>query len=194
MTCGYYHLAVTTDDGELWTCGAGTHGQLGHADRAHQLAPKRVAATFGARLLTAAAGPRHTLVVAADGALWTWGGGNEGQLGHGDMPKWRLVPTRLGPEAFGGMPVVCASAGDDHTIALTAEGRVWAWGSGREAQQGSNARKGTCESVAIARFLRARARGHGGGGRRPFSRAHSGGGRVLVGSGRVGKTGARRRA
>ena len=31
-------MAVTTDDGELWTCVAGTHGQLGHADRAHQLA------------------------------------------------------------------------------------------------------------------------------------------------------------
>jgi len=38
MTCCYYHMAVTTDDGELWTCVAGTHGQLGHADRAHQLA------------------------------------------------------------------------------------------------------------------------------------------------------------
>jgi alpha-tubulin suppressor-like RCC1 family protein len=150
MACGYYHTVVITDDGELWTCGAGTHGQLGHADRAHQLAPKRVAATRGARLLTAAAGPRDTLVVAADGALWTWGGGNEGQLGHGDMPKWRLVPTRLGPEAFGGIPVVCASAGDDHTIALTADGRVWAWGSGREAQQGSNSRKSACEPVAIA--------------------------------------------
>ena len=31
-------MAVTTDDSELWTCVAGTHGQLGHADRAHQLA------------------------------------------------------------------------------------------------------------------------------------------------------------
>jgi hypothetical protein len=38
MTCCYYPMSVTTDDGELWTCGAGTQGQLGHADRAHQLA------------------------------------------------------------------------------------------------------------------------------------------------------------
>jgi len=74
------------------------------------------------------------------------------------MPKWLLEPRRLGREAFGDMPVVAASAGDDHTIALTADGRVWAWGSGREAQQGRDSRKGACEPVAMAPASFGRAR------------------------------------
>ena len=37
----------------------------------------------------------------ADPSIWTCGWGDDGQLGHD-----RLLPTRLGPEAFGGLPVV----------------------------------------------------------------------------------------
>ena len=40
-----------------------------------------------------------------DGAIWTCGPGDDGRLGHGDVQD-RLRPTRLGPEAFGGLPVV----------------------------------------------------------------------------------------
>ena len=101
VVCGYYHTAIITADGELWTCGAGTHGQLGHADRAHQLVPKRVCRrgagpdTCGAPVLAAAAGPRDTLVVSADGALWTWGGGGEGQLGACLSPVCRVARVSL---------------------------------------------------------------------------------------------------
>ena len=77
------------------------------------------------------------------------------------MDERRLIPTRLAPERFGGF--VMAAAGDDHTIALAGNGRVWVWGSGREAQQGSDDRAcslipacipaerfGCCPVVAVA--------------------------------------------
>lgn len=65
------------------------------------------------------------------------------------MDEWRLTPTRLGPERFGGIPVVMASCGDDHTIALAGDGRVWVWGSGREAQQGGDDRASTLVPACI---------------------------------------------
>ena len=38
----------------------------------------------GARIVAAAAGRSHSAAVTEDGALWTWGDGDDGQLGHGD--------------------------------------------------------------------------------------------------------------
>jgi alpha-tubulin suppressor-like RCC1 family protein len=140
--CGYYHTLLVTEDGGLWSCGAGSHGQLGHKDCAHQRTPAPLQAKVfgGSRVLEAVAGPRHTIAVVAEGSLWTWGGGIEGQLGSGDMPERRAIPKNLPRAAFGGTPVVLASAGDDHSLALTADGQVWTWGSGREAQQGGDDR------------------------------------------------------
>jgi alpha-tubulin suppressor-like RCC1 family protein len=219
-TCGYFHTCVITENGEIWTCGSGTCGQLGHGTREHHIVPRSITNSkepkkidrfakclpteeaaqtegrererrekererrekekekekegererleygtvlvaagkltsaisrttssisrttssisrttrsdsekertsaiascdasagglpfWGALILDVAAGPRHTVAVCSDGSLWSWGGGSEGQLGHGDMPKWRLTPLRIGREKFGGVPVVMADAG-----------------------------------------------------------------------------------
>lgn len=36
----------------------------------------------------------HTIALSEDGTVWTWGGGDHGQLGHGDVAE-RLVPTKV---------------------------------------------------------------------------------------------------
>ena len=83
--CGCFHTLVVTQDGGLWACGWGGHGQLGLNDEADRHAFERVGAGAfgGARVVAAAAGVSHSAVVTEDGALWTWGNGYHGQLGHG---------------------------------------------------------------------------------------------------------------
>ncbi len=58
-----------------------------------------------ALVVMVAAGAFHRAALTVEGAIWTCGRGDQGQLGHGDEQD-RLRPTRLGPEAFGGLPVV----------------------------------------------------------------------------------------
>ena len=63
-----------------------------------------------APVLMVAAGGFHRATLTEDGAIQTCGAGSYGQLGHGDAEE-RLLPTRLGQEEFGGLPVVFVACG-----------------------------------------------------------------------------------
>jgi len=92
--CGSCHTLTVTKEGQLFSCGNGEKGALGHNDRNNRLVPTRVEAlhSVGAKIVTGSAGETHSAVVTDNGTLYTWGA-SEG-LGHGDgMDK--LVPTRV---------------------------------------------------------------------------------------------------
>ena len=91
------------------------------------LLPKKIEAFAGQHVVAVSAGSRHNLALTADGAVWSWGGGDLGQLGHGDQQD-QLLPKKV--EAFAGQRVVAVSAGGSHSLALTADGDVFTWGKG----------------------------------------------------------------
>jgi alpha-tubulin suppressor-like RCC1 family protein len=126
------HTVAVTAGGWLYTWGDGYYGQLGHVGTGSRLVPTVVGA-FGApeggRVVMAACGGRHTLVVTQDGALWACGEGRFGQLGLNDTAG-RLVFERVGAGAFGGARVVAAAAGRVHSMAVTEDGTLWTWGHG----------------------------------------------------------------
>ena len=69
----------------------------------------------------------HALAVTTGGALFSWGKGDNGQLGHGsteinDVP--RLV------RALEGVPIASAAAGKFYSLALARSGEMWSWGEG----------------------------------------------------------------
>jgi len=101
---------------------------LGHGDDEEQLLPKQVEALAGQRVIAVSAGNVHSLALTADGAVWSWGNGEEGQLGHGDGQMNQLLPKKV--EALAGRRVVGVSAGYFHSFALIADGAVWSWGEG----------------------------------------------------------------
>jgi alpha-tubulin suppressor-like RCC1 family protein len=82
-----------------------------------------------------AAGGGHSLALKSDGTVSAWGANNDtplggnntlggGQLGVGDMTM------RLTPVAVNGLTgVVGIAAGGIHSLALTGDGTVWAWGA-----------------------------------------------------------------
>ena len=77
---------------------------------------------------------RHSACVSAAGQLFTWGRAEHGRLGHGrpyadqDAPK--LVTSLKGLE------IVEVALGRAHSIAITRNGRVYAWGSSEHGQCG----------------------------------------------------------
>ena len=121
------HNLALAADGSLWSWGAGDYGQLGHGDEHTQLLPKKVEAFAGQRVLAVSARALHSLALTADGAVWSWGRGGQGRLGHGDEQN-QLLPKEI--EAFAGQRVVAVSAGREHNLAITADGAAWSWGFG----------------------------------------------------------------
>ena len=91
VSCGEGHTAVLTDEGALYTFGVNTSGQLGYAD-AH---PRRSVATpsmlehpvlRASGVVQVACGRAHTVVLTGLGAVYSWGDGSAGQLGHDECP------------------------------------------------------------------------------------------------------------
>jgi alpha-tubulin suppressor-like RCC1 family protein len=78
-----------------------------------------------------ATGYVHTVYLAPDGTVWTWGYNGNGQLGLGDTAT-RYVPTRVP----GLSQVIGISAGYYHSVALKADGSVVAWGNNGNGQLG----------------------------------------------------------
>jgi len=94
VTAGAYHSLAIIADGSVWSWGNGAFGQLGHGDEQNQLLPKKVEGLAGQRVVAVAAGAFHSLTLTADGAVWSWGDGEDGKLGHGDE-QMQLLPKKI---------------------------------------------------------------------------------------------------
>jgi hypothetical protein len=69
------------------------------------------------RVVTAAAGAHHSVVVTSDGELWTWGAGCEGELGHGALSPLRVEAwqsSSLGTQ-FLTVPTMVQGFDEEHT-------------------------------------------------------------------------------
>eukprot|EP00277_Geminigera_cryophila_P011434 CAMPEP_0179453810 /NCGR_PEP_ID=MMETSP0799-20121207/37713_1 /TAXON_ID=46947 /ORGANISM="Geminigera cryophila, Strain CCMP2564" /LENGTH=99 /DNA_ID=CAMNT_0021251139 /DNA_START=119 /DNA_END=415 /DNA_ORIENTATION=- len=75
-------------------------------------------------------GGGHTVVVSEEGRLFTFGAGNEGQLGI-NAREFSMVPTEVSLAALGGDRVLIAAAGAYHSACCTEGGHVFTWGQGR---------------------------------------------------------------
>jgi alpha-tubulin suppressor-like RCC1 family protein len=118
--------AAIRKDGTFWWWGVDRVG-MGSKE------PLRVEEIAGATDL--ALSGTHTLVLARDteGArVLAWGWGQSGQLGDGQERSSKT------PVAVAGLPrtIVAVAAGGTHSLALDANGDVWAWGSNTVRQLG----------------------------------------------------------
>jgi alpha-tubulin suppressor-like RCC1 family protein len=86
------------------------------------------------QVIAIAAGASHFMALRADGTVWTWGRDGSGQNGLG---------TFIGPALPVQIPgldqvVAIEARGDDFSLALKADGTVWAWGNNVLGQLGVN--------------------------------------------------------
>lgn len=137
VSCGPWHSAAISSEGQLFTFGDGTFGALGHGDRCSTNLPREVNALKGQKVVRISCGCWHTAAIvdvlsespscdnSPRGKLFTWGNGDEGQLGHGDVLS-RLAPYCVAvPNDRSFCQVSC---GHSITVALTICGQVYTTG------------------------------------------------------------------
>ena len=137
VTCGNHCLAIS-ESGRVFSWGPSFRGQLGHGDEERQLTPKLIEALQEVRVVVVEAGTTHSIAVTDDGQVYSWGDGKKGVLGHGNTLS-QFTPKRI--EALQGR-VVGAKAGHQRSLAVTATGKVYSWGSTLERELDQLRREG----------------------------------------------------
>jgi len=88
--------------------------------------------TINAPWRAVAAGGAHTVARKADGTLVSWGSNLQGQLGDGtNISRLSPVQVQVTAPTSGSAtisPWTMVAAGEEHTVALRADGSLWAWG------------------------------------------------------------------
>jgi alpha-tubulin suppressor-like RCC1 family protein len=96
---------------------------------------------------TLAAGGRHVLAVLSNGTVQACGDDTFGQLGNG------TASANDTSEVFAAVPhlskVTAVAAGDEHSLALLANGTVLAWGDGQQGQLGDGGTASSAVPVAV---------------------------------------------
>ncbi|XP_073512257.1 protein RCC2 isoform X4 [Phyllobates terribilis] len=97
--------------------------------------PHRYGCLTGVHVRTVASGPcsAHSILITTEGKIWSWGRNEKGQLGHGDIKR---VDAPKPIDSVKEEVFVYASCGRNHTLALTENGSVYAFGENKMGQLG----------------------------------------------------------
>lgn len=90
--------------------------------------PKIVDSLSRERVVQVVASKHHSLALCASGRLFSWGHGKSGRLGHGNENSY---PEPAVITALESVSIVSVAAGENHTLAVSRDGQVYSWGSGR---------------------------------------------------------------
>lgn len=152
VAAGAGHTLALTTDGHLYAWGANTDGQLGLNGFTRKLQPTLVplpAEAAATRWAQVAAGTSHTLALTADGRLYSWGHNVFGQLGDGtNFTRPQAAAAVVLPAGAGAITRI--AAGCAHSLALTANGQLFAWGSNADGQLGNGSSEPQARPVAVA--------------------------------------------
>lgn len=103
------------ENGEWFSWGSNSHGELGTGDAVPRTKPAPVPALNSIRPLHVACGSEHSIALLETGELVAWGSNNHGQLGLGDIAD-RLAPAHF--PALAGKRVTVFSCGYFHSAAI----------------------------------------------------------------------------
>lgn len=145
--CGF-HTSALTSSGRVYTWGEGKFGRLGHGDERNKSVPTMIEALSHVKVTQVACGGFHSAATTESGALMTWGGGEHGQLGHGDKVN-KTTPYTV--SALADQVLIMITCGWSHTAALTDDGTVYTWGNGDHGKLGY----GDTQKVTVPRVVEA---------------------------------------
>lgn len=95
IAAGYAHALLLDSEGSVWGFGINTNGQLGVSIQLGKrtMEPKLIYPSTQSFIVDIAAANAHSVLIDADGKMFTFGNNNYGQLGHGETNI--LEPTQV---------------------------------------------------------------------------------------------------
>lgn len=116
--------------GKVYGWGANSYGQLGDGTTTHRLTPVALdmSGVLSGKTVTAIeAGSGGGLAIGSDGRAYAWGDNSYGQLGDGTTTR-RTSPVAVDDSGVLSGKTITAVAAGLHSLALSADGELFAWG------------------------------------------------------------------
>ncbi|KAG9491407.1 hypothetical protein GDO78_000091 [Eleutherodactylus coqui] len=147
VACGSHHSMVSTSDGELYAWGYNNSGQVGSGSTANQPIPRRVTSCLQNKIVVGiACGQMSSMAIVDNGEVYAWGYNGNGQLGLGSSGN-QPTPCRIA--TLQGIRVEQVVCGYAHTLALTDEGVMYAWGANSYGQLGTGNKSNQAYPVQV---------------------------------------------
>ena len=133
LSAGSSYAMALLRDGSVLAWGNNGNGQLGDGTVTTRATPGRV--TGLESIIAVDAGYFHSLAADRQGAVWAWGSNSFGKLGQGAST---IKDSKTPIKVLQLDNVVDVRAGRSHSLALTRDGKVMAWGRNTDGQLGDS--------------------------------------------------------
>ena len=150
VQCGANHTLALTKSGQVFAWGRNNYGQIGIGNNTNQMIPTKVTELEPNYIVSIACGSSHSLALSSNQEIFSWGNNSFGQLGignctHQTMPTLVKMPNK-------GLSIRSIACGTNHTMVLTTNGEIYAFGRNDCGQLGCPAvpaSEGTCIPVKV---------------------------------------------
>ncbi len=133
ISAGYSH-SLLLKEGRVYSFGGGMCGALGHGDEVDKITPQLIEGLENVKAIAAGWGDilgSHSLILLANGDVYSFGRGKEGALGLGDSNN-RLVPAKIATAE----QATAIAAGGMYSLILLENGELHACGQNDLGQLG----------------------------------------------------------
>ena len=132
IAAGANHMLALKSDGTVWAWGDNVRGQIGNGTTSNLTKPTQVQALSG--VVAIAAGGLHSLALKSDGRAYGWGDNAQLQLGF-QTGVYYSTPSEI-TGLLSSYGVVDLAGGNNFTLALAADGKVYTFGNNSLGQLG----------------------------------------------------------
>jgi hypothetical protein len=135
VKCGFWHSLALTDKGEVYTWGLISTGVS--IEQMTQSTPIKVDYFGGEKVVMISCGYKHSMALTESGQVFSWGENSNGQLGI-ENEIYRNKPKLIETQNVTFKKISC---GQCHSLLLSNDGEIYAFGDNRFGQIGSGAKE-----------------------------------------------------
>ncbi|MES2630677.1 MAG: hypothetical protein V4611_01850 [Patescibacteria group bacterium] len=156
VASGYDTTIARASDGSVYSWGTNANGELGDGTTTNRNKPVAVNTTgtpmAGKSITHVSSNTNHAVAVDSNGAVYTWGYNYYGQLGNGATLASQTKPVAVitANTPMSGKFITSVISADNHSVALDANGKVYAWGLNTMGVLGNDANVNSSVPVSVS--------------------------------------------